>query len=1022
MAVVVVYGGGFQPFHAGHLSSYVEAKRAFPDAEFFVAASNDVKQRPIPFKVKKFLAQQAGVRDAFVEVRQPLNPKEILEIFDPAKDIFVLVRSERDPMPYTKKDGSPAYFQPFVSLDQCNPYGKNAYVLVTKKKDFTVNGQEVYSGSQVRDMYTNADDVNKEQIISQLYPKSSHKDTIKQVLDQYLQSTPKTVLEPKVPAAKQLKNKKLAEMIKQARPLLKEASIEKKVKFLKLLKDYAITNIEEAVSPTYGDVIKTRNKIAQQTNPTRNKFIWKRPNQIRGSYTDQQLISQGFRKSAQNNLWGGTQEMWDRLSESLNEFAPPSSDDGGGDNRSRRIRKLLEIAIQVAKEKNVDELGMIHAMNMIAGDEFFNTAVEGILPDITDKEYMFVLQSAYKTVKQGLAEAKKKRKKKSKNRSLGRYFFPGYSYYGGSGESGEDGGDAGGEGVAEGSDQITEYRNRLLQYVKSLLPTWPEYVLKDWLVPNKGDFSNLPPDALKNSVMEKVKGAGLTPNSKWQLVPDMKFTMDMFDPMTKQRLIGRAGGSSDMGLGVPKDKERHATQAALAQQQGGVRKEPVLLIKTAKGYELLEGWHRTIQHFHKFPDGYTGPAYVAVAQGQQGVAEGYSNTTFNVDRRKLNIPTLIQKGAILVTHPHGEQGWETDNKEDWAFSLLSLYNVLQGGWASEAKKYLKPESYKRAEQQINSSAPNLGSDKLVYDGKYNQILWSIKKLGIPDNVAFLDKDKQGVAEGVPQPGPSSGAPKQFGADAKIQTRQMTVKDIISSIPGVPYYNNVVDDWDAKDYSWGVTKKVIEYATYLKDHPESLAKLPPAIVLNGKFEDGAHRVSAIWLLQQRMDPKNPLWKNAKLNVQFVKQGVAEGSLNELAPGGNGGDGDDDKYIPPDFGKPFKANYLGQNKFQVFCRRPQDPSNVITLIAEVQKYGLEWEDNFGFWFLDSPGAVYLSWKYGEIPLPKAIDQARNPGHIHDLVTDYLTNSPHASEIQQIATEYFGFTMDGDMNESVDYLDEK
>ena len=136
---------------------------------------------------------------------------------------------------------------------------------------------------------------------------------------------------------------------------------------------------------------------------------------------------------------------------------------------------------------------------------------------------------------------------------------------------------------------------------------------------------------------------------------------------------------------------------------------------------------------------------------EQGVAEGYSNTTFNVDRRKLNVPALIQKGAIFVTYPHGEQGWETDNKEDWAFSLLSLYNVLQGGWPSEAKKYLKPESYKRAEQQINSSAPNLGSDKLVYDGKYNQILWSIKKLGIPDNVAFLDKGQQGVAEVVKMP-------------------------------------------------------------------------------------------------------------------------------------------------------------------------------------------------------------------------------------------------------------------------------
>ena len=169
---------------------------------------------------------------------------------------------------------------------------------------------------------------------------------------------------------------------------------------------------------------------------------------------------------------------------------------------------------------------------------------------------------------------------------------------------------------------IIEYRNRLLQYVKSLLPTWPEYVLKDWLVPNKGNFSNLPTDAIKNGIMEKVQGAGLTANSKWQLIPDMKFTMDMFEPKTKQRLIGRAGGSSDLGMGIPKDKERHATQAALAQQQGGVRKEPVLLIKSANGYELLEGWHRTIQHFHKFPDGYTGPAYVAVAQSKQGVAEG----------------------------------------------------------------------------------------------------------------------------------------------------------------------------------------------------------------------------------------------------------------------------------------------------------------------------------------------------------------------------------------------------------------
>ena len=129
----------------------------------------------------------------------------------------------------------------------------------------------------------------------------------------------------------------------------------------------------------------------------------------------------------------------------------------------------------------------------------------------------------------------------------------------------------------------------------------------------------------------------------------MKFTMDMFEPMTTQRLTGRAGGHSDMGLDVPKDKERHATQAALAQQQGGVRKEPVLLIKTSKGYELLEGWHRTIQHFAKYPNGYTGPAYVAVAQGQQGVAEEWSQ------KYKKSINCSHPKGFSQKAHCAGKK-------------------------------------------------------------------------------------------------------------------------------------------------------------------------------------------------------------------------------------------------------------------------------------------------------------------------------------------------------------------------------
>ncbi len=53
MATVVIMPGGFHPFHAGHLALYQSAQRAFPDAEVYVAATNDTSARPFPFPVKE---------------------------------------------------------------------------------------------------------------------------------------------------------------------------------------------------------------------------------------------------------------------------------------------------------------------------------------------------------------------------------------------------------------------------------------------------------------------------------------------------------------------------------------------------------------------------------------------------------------------------------------------------------------------------------------------------------------------------------------------------------------------------------------------------------------------------------------------------------------------------------------------------------------------------------------------------------------------------------------------------------
>ena len=85
----------------------------------------------------------------------------------------------------------------------------------------------------------------------------------------------------------------------------------------------------------------------------------------------------------------------------------------------------------------------------------------------------------------------------------------------------------------------------------------------------------------------------------------------------------------------------------------------------------------------------------------------------------------------------------------------------------------------------------------------------------------------------------------------------------------------------------MTKKVIEYAQYLQKNPQSVANLPPLVVIDGQLNDGAHRLSAINLLQKRMDPKNPLWKQVKLKVNFgtsadvaSEQGVAESVMRDL----------------------------------------------------------------------------------------------------------------------------------------------
>ena len=165
--------GGFHPFHAGHLALYQSAQRAFPDAEVFVAATNDISARPFPFAVKEKLARLAGV-DAghFVQVKSPFRAEEITAQFDPNRDTLIFVRSDKDATkpPQAggiKKDGNPAYLQPLLGAKKLEPFAKHAYMAYLPTVEF---GPGMTSATEIRGAWPQLNEKRKTALVMSLYP------------------------------------------------------------------------------------------------------------------------------------------------------------------------------------------------------------------------------------------------------------------------------------------------------------------------------------------------------------------------------------------------------------------------------------------------------------------------------------------------------------------------------------------------------------------------------------------------------------------------------------------------------------------------------------------------------------------------------------------------------------------------------------------------------------------------------------------------------------------------------------
>lgn len=164
--------GGFHPFHAGHYALYKSALEAFPQADVYVAATNDTKTRPFPFSIKEKLAKLAGVESGrFVQVKSPFKAEEITSKYNPEEDVLIFVRSEKDkteqPKPGgTKKDGTPSYFQPWTGKN-LQPFSKHAYIAYLPTVEF---GPGIKSATEIRNAWPNLNDRQKTAMVMSLYP------------------------------------------------------------------------------------------------------------------------------------------------------------------------------------------------------------------------------------------------------------------------------------------------------------------------------------------------------------------------------------------------------------------------------------------------------------------------------------------------------------------------------------------------------------------------------------------------------------------------------------------------------------------------------------------------------------------------------------------------------------------------------------------------------------------------------------------------------------------------------------
>jgi hypothetical protein len=142
---VVVYGGRFQPFHAGHYKTYKHLCSVFGAKNVYIASSNvqETGKSPLSFNEKRDIAVKVfGISPSkFIQVKNVYQPVEILRDFDSTNTAIIVALGEKDSM---RLGGQ--YFKPYINDRDLEGYMTRGYV-------YSKTPSNSFGATDVRNMF-----------------------------------------------------------------------------------------------------------------------------------------------------------------------------------------------------------------------------------------------------------------------------------------------------------------------------------------------------------------------------------------------------------------------------------------------------------------------------------------------------------------------------------------------------------------------------------------------------------------------------------------------------------------------------------------------------------------------------------------------------------------------------------------------------------------------------------------------------------------------------------------------------